>query len=56
MYIASQEGHLEVVKTLLDSGADAALHSENLGGMTPLQVATTAGHTEIVALLEAATR
>ena len=43
-----------MVKTLLDSGADATLAAED--GTTPLKAAKRYKHSKIVSLLEAALR
>ena len=50
--MASQEGHKEVVKALLDLGADTTLATTE--GTIPLQVAKRNNYLEIVALLKAA--
>ena len=46
---ASENGHLEVVRLLLDHGADANIHG--LSG-TPLQRATACGHHDVARLLQ----
>ena len=50
LYIAAQEGHLPVVKLLLDRGADVnpAMTNE---GYTPLLIAAREGHLPVVQLL-----
>jgi ankyrin repeat protein len=48
LYPASMYGHLEVVRLLLDHGADANIQGSS---GTPLQMATTNGHHEIARLL-----
>jgi hypothetical protein len=50
LYIAAQNGHLEVVKLLLEAGAtvDAELNTD---GATALYIASLNGHTEIVEIL-----
>ncbi|KAI0278214.1 hypothetical protein BGY98DRAFT_1096891 [Russula aff. rugulosa BPL654] len=48
VYLASREGHLEVVRLLLSLGAD--VHIEGLRG-TPFQIATQWGHHDIAQLL-----
>jgi len=45
----SQDGALEIVRLLLENGADPNLASK--AGQTPLQLATAEGHEEIAALL-----
>ena len=50
LYIASEQGHADVVRVLLDNGADASLRTSD--GETALQVATRCGHTEVMSLLE----
>eukprot|EP00063_Salmo_salar_P041909 XP_014016744.1 PREDICTED: ankyrin-1-like isoform X17 [Salmo salar] len=49
LYMASQENHLEVVKFLLENGANQSLPTED--GFTPLAVALQQGHENVVALL-----
>ena len=49
LYAASQNGHLEVVKMLLDKGADTRKASNNR--MTPYDIALQNGHSEVVELL-----
>ena len=53
LYMASENGHSEVVKLLLAAGADVNI-AENIFGTTPLIAAVTDGHAEIVKLLIAA--
>jgi ankyrin repeat protein len=49
LYIASQNGNLEIVKTLLDAGADInIINSENI---TPLVVAIINAHVDVVKVL-----
>uniref|UniRef100_A0A671R2E6 Ankyrin-1-like n=1 Tax=Sinocyclocheilus anshuiensis TaxID=1608454 RepID=A0A671R2E6_9TELE len=47
--MAAQENHLEVVKFLLDNGANQTIPTED--GFTPLAVALQQGHENVVALL-----
>ena len=54
MHTVSGQGHVEVVKTLLDGGADATLAAED--GMTPLEAAKGMIHPRVVSLIEAALR
>ena len=49
LLIASQEGHLEVVKLLIESGG--SVNEADNRGATPLWIASGAGHLEIVKLL-----
>ncbi len=46
---ASRNGHIKVVRLLLDAGAEAAL--PNSWGVTPLHVASNNGYVEVVKLL-----
>ena len=50
--LASQEGHVEVVRLLEASGADKSL--TNRDGATALMLASQMGHAEVVPLLAAA--
>lgn len=49
LHYAAAEGHADVVRALLERGADA--NNTALGGVTPLFVAAAGGHAEVVALL-----
>ena len=47
MFIASQNGYLEIVDLLLEAGADVnTAHKES--GLTPLWIAAQQGHSEII--------
>ena len=50
LYAASKCGHAEVVKHLLDRGANATRHY-NGGGGTALWIASKEGHAEVARLL-----
>ena len=52
LHIASQEGHVQVVRVLLDRGAD--IKKATVDGRTPWAVAKFFYHPEIVRLLERA--
>jgi len=49
LHLASARGHAEVVRTLLDNGADAA--AVNKRKSTPLHLASSGGHTRVVRVL-----
>lgn len=49
LHVAVQNGNLEIVQILLDSGFD--VNTCNSQGQTPLYLATRAGHADIVSLL-----
>jgi ankyrin repeat protein len=49
LYIAAKEGHLAVVKLLLEKGASIDANAEE--GCTPLWIAAFYGHADVVALL-----
>jgi ankyrin repeat protein len=52
LFVASMNGHVEVVKFLLDANADKSIKmTEESGGFTALFVAKHQGHDEVVALL-----
>ncbi|KAH7210005.1 ankyrin repeat-containing domain protein [Fusarium oxysporum] len=48
LFIASYNGHTEVVKTLLEHGAEATLHVLNCHNISPLWAASFNGSSEIV--------
>lgn len=50
LYIASHNGHLEVVRFLCAAGADPEDLAQN--GMTPLSVAQSKGHTTVLRQLQ----
>ena len=54
LFLASLQGHGEIVKRLLASGAD--VHAEVDDGMTATRIAAQQGHQEIVEALENAGR
>ena len=49
LYLAARKGHIEVLKLLLDKGADISV--ANADGWTPLNAAASSGHLEVVKLL-----
>ena len=49
LYTASDKGHLEIVRLLVDAGADKDKVTKS--GLTPLYVASQRGHLEVVRLL-----
>ncbi|KAG7279487.1 hypothetical protein CRUP_035873 [Coryphaenoides rupestris] len=49
LYMASQENHLEVVKFLLENGANQSIPTEN--GFTPLHIACKKNHIRVMDLL-----
>ncbi len=49
LHYAASEGHVDVVRLLLDRGADPGVSA--LGGMTPLFLAAAGGHADVVKLL-----
>ena len=49
LWIASQKGHLEIIKVLIAAGADMIKSDNN--GVTPLHIASQNGHLEIVKFL-----
>ncbi|KAK4704825.1 hypothetical protein P7C70_g1380, partial [Phenoliferia sp. Uapishka_3] len=52
LHLASDRGHLEVVRALLDAGADQTLCDDD--DQTALMLATEAEHTQIIAVLQSA--
>ena len=50
LYIAAAEGHLEVVRLLVESGANKDQGKTDTGS-TPLHIAAAEGHLEVVRLL-----
>ncbi|KAL1694048.1 ankyrin repeat protein, partial [Schizophyllum commune] len=48
--LASVHGHLDMVQSLLERGADIHVH-HGLGGMSALHAAAAAGHPDVVQLL-----
>ena len=49
LYNASENGHLEIVKILINAGVDVNLPVEN--GLTPLHISSHKGHVEVVEAL-----
>ena len=49
LWIASEKGHLEIVRLLIESGG--SVNQPHKTGATPLHVASQEGHLEIVKLL-----
>eukprot|EP00731_Ephydatia_muelleri_P032874 Em0024g418a len=49
LYMASQEGHLDVVKTLIEAGAN--IHQAEKDGQSPLFISCLNGHLDIVKTL-----
>ena len=47
--MASQKGHLEMVKFLIENGAD--VRKENKDGVTPLSIASQNGNMEVIEFL-----
>ena len=52
MWMASQNGHTEIVRLLLEYGADVNIKAKN--GKTSLRIAKQKGNTQIIELLEKA--
>ena len=52
MYIASEKGHADVVRLLIEAGAAVDKAADN--GDTPMIIASVMGHVEVTRLLEAA--
>lgn len=51
LHLASHEGHINVVKLLLDHGATAVVNKGNINGSRPLHFASHEGHKDIVEIL-----
>ena len=49
LHLASQEGHLDLVRLVLQRGAD--IHVQDMHGQTPSQIALLKGHNDVVRLL-----
>ncbi|OJJ66972.1 hypothetical protein ASPBRDRAFT_136652, partial [Aspergillus brasiliensis CBS 101740] len=49
LMVAAAEGHLAIVKRLIDAGAD--IHARNRQQMTPLVLSARAGHLEVMRFL-----
>ena len=54
LYLASDKGHTEVVRILLEHGADPNLTEFGSAKWSPLMVACSKGHTDIVQLYTSA--
>ena len=54
LYVASQNGHVEVVRALVEGGAD--INKVDNDGDAPLQIASRKEHPEIIRLLKLAAR
>lgn len=54
MYIACQEGHADVVKMLLDAGANS--HIATTEGITPLMIAYYRDHVNVAKLFGEGTK
>ena len=48
-HIAAESGHLECVRLLIENGANVDVREER--GMTALELARSAGHEEVVSML-----
>ncbi len=51
LHFAAKHGNKEIVKTLLELGAQPSLSIEDCDGKTPLDLAQARGHTEVVHIL-----
>ena len=54
LYLASDKGHTEIVRILLEHGADPNLTEFGSAKWSPLMVACSKGHTDIVPTLTSA--
>lgn len=54
IYMAAQEGHMEIVRALIEAGADVNLVAQD--GCTPIDIAKRKGHAAIVRALRARCR
>jgi ankyrin repeat protein len=52
LHIAAHEGHEGIVRLLLNSGAKESLSMTNKKGDRPADIASTKGHTKLLALLK----
>ena len=50
LLLAASEGHVDVVRVLLDRGA--AADQPNSKGLTPIEIARAAGRDDLVALMQ----
>ena len=51
LHIAARQGHVQIVKILLEANADINAKSRYSGDMTPIHLAISNGHTEVVEML-----
>ena len=51
LFVAAKRGHLEVVRLLLEAGAQTDAHAANRNGATALMIAAENGHLDVMQLL-----